>query len=101
MKYYHLVNVFQLTVFGALIFSFLFFLTAKLDTSLQFSPTVFDWDLPTISLLVSVIGTFSTLIFRWRADARNTQRMEQRSEDMEMRLQYLESELELIKSNLN
>ncbi len=100
MKYYHIVNVFQLTVFGSLIFSLLYFLTAKFDPTLQLFPTVFDWDLPTISLLVSVIGTFSTLIFRWRADVRNTKRMEQRSQDMEARLQYLESQLELIKTKL-
>ena len=98
--YYHLVNVLQLTVTGFFITSAVFFLTSRLDPVRRSEPVGFDWDLATISLVVSMIGTILTVLFRWRADVRNSRRVEVRAHEMDQRLQNLEFEVESLKSKL-
>jgi len=123
MKQYHLINILQLVFTTLFIISAVFYLTLKSDAEnqkyveflrdsfpeykesisrpeLTSPPSTSDWDIASISLVVTAIGTFFAIFFRWRADIRNTQRAKEQAQKNELRFKKLEDEIRMIKAKL-
>lgn len=101
MKYYQIINVLHLSIFSLFFFSSAIFLTSKLNQFPEGSEAFFDWNVSTLSLIVSAIGTLFMIIFRWRADVRNSQKMAEEAQRNEARFIKLENEIEYLKSKLS
>ena len=100
MKQYHLLNVFQLTFTSLFFISAMAFLTSKLDATFVDSQRIFDWDVATISLIITAIGTFFAIFFRWRADVRSSKLAEEQARQTELRFEKLEAEIETLKAKI-
>ena len=114
MKQPHLINIFQLVFTTLFMISAVFYVTLKSDPEnqkyidilrksfpeysefttnrpdLTSPPSTSDWDIATISLIVTAIGTFFAIILRWRADIRNSQKAKERAQENELRFNKLE-----------
>ena len=101
MKQYHLLNIFQLTFTGLFFISAMAFLTSKLDAAFADSQSGLDWDVATISLIITAIGTFFAIFFRWRADVRSSKLAEEQARQTEARFEMLENEIAEIKTKLS
>lgn len=124
MKQYHLVNILPLVFTTLFIISAVSYLNLKSDvenqkyaeisresfpenkaftnnkSELTGLPSTSYWDIATISLIVTAIGTFFAIIFRWRADIRNTQKAKEQAQKNELRFKELEDEIRMIKAKL-
>ncbi len=98
MKHYHIINVLHLTIISLFFISSVFYLTSKMDKVFADSYKIFDWDVATLSLIITTIGTFFAIFFRWRADVRNNQKMEEQARQNEARFKKLEYEIEILKT---
>lgn len=101
MKQYHIINVLQLAITSLFFISAIFFLTSKVDAGFAGSYRIFDWDVATISLIITAVGTFFAIFFRWRADVRSSKLAEEQVRQTEARFERLESEIAEIKAKLN